>query len=850
MKSPELDPRRFQQLLEQAVAQVKRSCPEWTDFTPGDPGVTLLEAYAFLTEKLISHLNQLPELAYVEFLRLLGLQLRPSAAAEVQLRFSVPRAASQAVSIPEGTRVSATRDAAGEAPVFYTTEVCTIEEGETEVFVRALNCEWISGELLGTSNGQAGQSFRIKAPPVIAPTGDRDDLLVGVEVESQQVGDRVHAITLHKKVYQIWGEIENFANTDSDARVYLSDRYLGRITFAPAIVNEERTVSRGAIEALAGIPPLGAEVRVWYRRGGGAEGNVAANTITTMKDVIAGVAVNNPRSAGGGRDAETLSHALVRGPQELHSLERAVTASDFELLSMRAGGISRAKAATQSDLWRHATPGTVEVLLVPRLEDNASDASRETLDEAARDTDRRRIELMLADRKPLGTACIVRWVRYKTVAVKARVSVYPGVDKALVKQRALERLGGLINPIPNKYSESGWEFGMPLRASAIYDVLLGDAGVRFVDNPVLSIEDVPDCNVAACIVDCHQPHTWYASSGCRLFRSINDGAGWEFAQAFELPVVRLKSHPSLPGMVAALVGEEGKGSSIYLSRDCGDRWERVANTSFQIFDLDWAARTSPPQLLLAAANGLYKLSISANSSPVQIVVDEDNHNIGVRALATRESLSGSTCVAIALSNRKGVFLSHDFGRTGSFKKIGLENDDVRTLKIQREGVRDFLWAGVTVAGNEDGKGCIRWEMTGDGDPSSSRQDFYLGWRGGSCRALAFFGSQVFAGTHDSGVLRLDASRSEAKWEGVKLQCGLTPREEKRLFAPVRCLAASGSGDAMILLTGMDSGLFHSEDGENFSSASEGERTDVVTVPPTWLFCSGNHELEVVTDDDD
>ncbi len=70
----------------------------------------------------------------------------------------------------------------------------------------------------------------------------------------------------------------------------------------------------------------------------------------------------------GGRPAETLENALVRGPQELHSLRRAITAEDFELLALRASGaVARAKAVTLAQIWAHAPAGTVEVLLVPHL---------------------------------------------------------------------------------------------------------------------------------------------------------------------------------------------------------------------------------------------------------------------------------------------------------------------------------------------------------------------------------------------------------------------------------------------------------------------------------------------------
>ena len=81
LPSPNLDDRDFNQLLEECRLQIKRSCPEWTDLSPGDPGMMLLELFAHLTEIMIYRLNRLPDKAYVEFLRLLGVKILPPSAA-------------------------------------------------------------------------------------------------------------------------------------------------------------------------------------------------------------------------------------------------------------------------------------------------------------------------------------------------------------------------------------------------------------------------------------------------------------------------------------------------------------------------------------------------------------------------------------------------------------------------------------------------------------------------------------------------------------------------------------------------------------------------------------------------
>ncbi len=75
----------------------------------------------------------------------------------------------------------------------------------------------------------------------------------------------------------------------------------------------------------------------------------------------------------------------MRGPQELHSLQRAVTARDFELLAKQSSGtvassgaVARAKAFTQAAVWKHALPGTIEVVLVPFIPDDQRPNGRVT----------------------------------------------------------------------------------------------------------------------------------------------------------------------------------------------------------------------------------------------------------------------------------------------------------------------------------------------------------------------------------------------------------------------------------------------------------------------------------------
>jgi hypothetical protein len=88
LPSPILDDRSFQQLSTELKARIPVYNPEWTDHNESDPGITLLELFAFQAENLLYRFNQIPEATYLEYLRLLQLPLRPAQAAHALLAFT------------------------------------------------------------------------------------------------------------------------------------------------------------------------------------------------------------------------------------------------------------------------------------------------------------------------------------------------------------------------------------------------------------------------------------------------------------------------------------------------------------------------------------------------------------------------------------------------------------------------------------------------------------------------------------------------------------------------------------------------------------------------------------------
>jgi predicted phage baseplate assembly protein len=118
--TPSLDDRRFQDLVDDAKRLVMERCPTWTDHNVSDPGVTLIETFAFMTDQLLYRLNRVPDRLYVKFLELIGIRLFPPTAALTDVTFWLSTPAAAAMTIPAATRVATPRGEVDEPIIFST----------------------------------------------------------------------------------------------------------------------------------------------------------------------------------------------------------------------------------------------------------------------------------------------------------------------------------------------------------------------------------------------------------------------------------------------------------------------------------------------------------------------------------------------------------------------------------------------------------------------------------------------------------------------------------------------------------------------------------------------------------
>ncbi|GGR56115.1 putative baseplate assembly protein [Deinococcus seoulensis] len=115
-----LDDRRFDDILDEARRLIPQYCPEWTDHNASDPGIAIIEIFAWMTDLLLYRVNQVPDKLLIAFLDMIGVQLAPPRAAGAPVTFYLSAPQDTPLAIAAGTEVATLRTEVNEAIVFST----------------------------------------------------------------------------------------------------------------------------------------------------------------------------------------------------------------------------------------------------------------------------------------------------------------------------------------------------------------------------------------------------------------------------------------------------------------------------------------------------------------------------------------------------------------------------------------------------------------------------------------------------------------------------------------------------------------------------------------------------------
>jgi predicted phage baseplate assembly protein len=340
------------------------------------------------------------------------------------------------------------------------------------------------GEVVGISNGESAQSFRVQHQNVLSLEGP-DEV---VEVENA-VG-----------AWESWQRVADFGDSGPQDRHFVFDPSSGQVEFGPAIRQ-----TNGTEPQFGAIPPRGRRIRLRrYRIGGGVRGNVAEGLVRVLKTTIPYVrGVTNRFPLTGGEEAQTLEDAKFRGPKSLRTRHRAVTVDDYEYLSQGVEGVGRVRCLQpRHDDPSTPAPGTVTLLVIPSLPklDGAELDRHVTLHEslpglalperrAAVDelqtqmtlapATRERLRAFLDSRRLLTTRLDIREPEYVWVTVTARVKAVPKADPERVRRDVRTALYRFLHPLYGGSEGQGWPFGQPLTVDKVYTLIRSVRGVEY-----------------------------------------------------------------------------------------------------------------------------------------------------------------------------------------------------------------------------------------------------------------------------------------------------------------------------------------------------------------------------------
>lgn len=315
--------RDYEAYRELMIQKLKEKMPEYTDTSQTDAGIVILECLAngldilsmysdIVANDVLLPTTQDRRMACI-LARNLGYTPYNQTASVTPQVFVLNKEKSEPYTIPKGTVVT-TEVEDGQTPlVFETAEALTIpsgalgnetdEEGNYLYTVNVIHGSSVNDDLVGTSTSAPYQSFRLNFANVIP---DTITLMI-----NEGEGDKE------------WTQVDSF----------LSSNINGESTVYTVTVDEFNNCyvefGNGIYGKIPSVYPNG--ISASYRIGGGASGNVQANTIRVLDSSIPSVkeTFNPLGSTVLAHDKETIDEIRNNAPASFKTRDRAVTLSDY-----------------------------------------------------------------------------------------------------------------------------------------------------------------------------------------------------------------------------------------------------------------------------------------------------------------------------------------------------------------------------------------------------------------------------------------------------------------------------------------------------------------------------------------
>lgn len=315
--------RDYASIREDLINLIPDLAPKWTSRDPGDLGIAILESFAYASDVLHYYVDRAANEAFIstasqqesilKIAKMLGYTPTNTSPATTDLVFK--NSSSSTVTVPAGTQIGSTTVVNGKTTqVIFETDVAVAVTPDTitpnGVSVASTQGYTVTSELVGTSDGTAGQTFQLDESPVI-----QDSIEVFVNTTPYR---NVQYLIEHGNSDAVF-----VSSTDADGNTF--------IEFGDGVGGR--------------TPATNGQIYVTYRVGGGTVGNVSANTIKNiLTNYQAGLSVTNTEAASGGTDAESIESIRTNAPLTLTAGDRAVSLDDYASLSVQVSGVAKAIA--------------------------------------------------------------------------------------------------------------------------------------------------------------------------------------------------------------------------------------------------------------------------------------------------------------------------------------------------------------------------------------------------------------------------------------------------------------------------------------------------------------------------
>lgn len=138
IEPPQLGDLTYDRTVEELVRRIPTYAPEWTDHNPSDPGVSLIQLFAYLSEQIGYRLNRIPEKNHIELLKLLGVRLQPAHAATAKLALLLSNPSTLVgYPLPAGAKAKAKKGTP--PPVFESDDAIDVVPAEMVLLVTTKN---------------------------------------------------------------------------------------------------------------------------------------------------------------------------------------------------------------------------------------------------------------------------------------------------------------------------------------------------------------------------------------------------------------------------------------------------------------------------------------------------------------------------------------------------------------------------------------------------------------------------------------------------------------------------------------------------------------------------------------